>query len=66
MAKKEEQQKEKSSSSTTKVVACDCDHVVKDGVYNQDAIYGRGKRLHNRSNKAPAGWRCTVCKKRIS
>jgi hypothetical protein len=50
------------AASTTKVLPCDCDHAPK-GVAGQDEIYGRGKRLHNRKNKAPSGWKCTVCGK---
>lgn len=44
----------------TKVLPCDCKHA------DQDDLYGRGNRLHNRVTKSEKTWRCTVCKKERS
>lgn len=37
-----------------KIMGCTCAHAF------QDAMYGRGQRVHNRTAK---GYRCTVCGK---
>ena len=36
----------------TRLLRCECESKF------QDKAYGKGKRLHNKTNN---GWRCTVC-----
>lgn len=43
--------------SETKKLPCDCKHIF------QDKLYGTGQRVHNKTIKIPAEWRCTVCSK---
>ena len=47
---------EKKKEISCKSLPCDCD------CPQQDKIYGKGKRLHNKM-KEDGMWRCTCCQK---
>lgn len=46
----------KALASGTSIQSCNCTSAY------QDATYGQGKRVHNRTSGSKTGdWRCTVC-----
>lgn len=56
MAKKDKGQDVSKMGGPTKVMHCKCDHDF------QDKKYGRGLRVHNRTEKGSRTiYRCTVC-----
>ncbi len=42
---------------STKIVHCSCTHEF------QDSVYGKGRRVANRTASIPVTYRCTVCAK---
>lgn len=47
----------KTNKERTAVMSCTCQHQA------QDALYGKGRRLHNLCGKQQDKYRCTVCKR---